>query len=95
MPVSKTRFCERLLHPSDPPVTAYPLTTQITPLLSDNCRICNKVPAVYSILGDMRLGESPFVVCSPCWRWMGLPKGETAKEVTVVPLPKHEFGWNV
>ncbi|CAL1707632.1 unnamed protein product [Somion occarium] len=84
----------RLIHPSDPPLSSYPLTTQITPPLLDNCRICNKVPAVYSVVGDIRLGESPFVVCAPCWRWMGMPKGEGAKNVTVVPLPKHEFGWN-
>ncbi|KAI0081255.1 hypothetical protein K474DRAFT_1656744 [Panus rudis PR-1116 ss-1] len=83
----------RLLHSSDPPPSKFPLTTQITPPLLDNCRICNKVPAVYAVIGDVRLGESPFVVCAPCWRWMGMPQGEEAAEITVVPLPKYEFGW--
>ena len=83
----------RLHHPSDPPLSSYPLTTQITPPLLDTCRACNKVPAVYAILGDVRLGESPFVICGPCWRCMGLPRGEDAQTVTVVPLPAYEFGW--
>ncbi|EKM54490.1 uncharacterized protein PHACADRAFT_96477, partial [Phanerochaete carnosa HHB-10118-sp] len=84
----------RAHHPSDPPVFSFPLTTQITPRLLENCRACNKVPAVYAINGDVRLGETPFVVCAPCWRWMGPPKPENADKVQVVPLPKHEFGWH-
>ncbi|KAH9949551.1 snRNA-activating protein of 50kDa MW C terminal-domain-containing protein [Amylocystis lapponica] len=83
----------RLHHTTDPPHAAYPLTTQITPPLLDLCRACNKVPAVYSVLGDVRLGESPFVICVPCWRWMGAPKGPEAGGVVVVPLPKHEHAW--
>ncbi|KAI0780051.1 snRNA-activating protein of 50kDa MW C terminal-domain-containing protein [Fomes fomentarius] len=82
----------RLLHPSDPK-SGYPLTTQITPPLSDFCRVCSKVPAVYSIIGDVRLGESPFLICAPCWRWMGEPKDDS--DVLVVPLPKHELGWTI
>ncbi|RPD74311.1 hypothetical protein L226DRAFT_571748 [Lentinus tigrinus ALCF2SS1-7] len=81
----------RLRHPSDPQ-GGYPLTTQITPPLSDFCRICTKVPAVYSIVGDKRLSESPFLICAPCWRWMGEP--EDSGEVFVVPLPKYELGWS-
>ncbi|TFK93766.1 hypothetical protein K466DRAFT_477981 [Polyporus arcularius HHB13444] len=80
----------RLRHPSDPQA-GYPLTTQITPPLLDFCRVCTKVPAVYSIVGDIRLGESPFLICAPCWRGMGEPKD--GAEVLVVPLPKHELGW--
>lgn len=86
-------YCNRLLHPTDPPSSAYPLTTQITPPLLDLCRACNKVPAVLSIVGDIRLGETPFVICRPCWKCMGMPKDEEAQRVIVVPLPKHEFGW--
>ncbi|KAI0743548.1 snRNA-activating protein of 50kDa MW C terminal-domain-containing protein [Daedaleopsis nitida] len=63
----------RLRHPSDPQ-SGYPLTTQITPPMCDFCRVCTKVPASYSIVGDVRLGESPFLMCGPCWRWMGEPK---------------------
>lgn len=83
----------RLRHPSDPALPDYPLTTQITPPLLDVCRACNKAPAVYSILGDIRLGESPFMICAPCWRWMGAPTGIDARQVTVVPLPPYELGW--
>ncbi|KAH9061338.1 snRNA-activating protein of 50kDa MW C terminal-domain-containing protein [Lactarius vividus] len=82
----------RLLHPHDPP-SGYPLTTQITPPLLGNCRACTKVPAVYSVSGDIRLGESPCLLCAPCWRSMGMPKGQDANTVMVIPLPKHEFGW--
>lgn len=84
----------RAYHPSDPPVSSFPLTTQITPRLLENCRACNKVPAVYAVNGDIRLGETPFVMCAPCWRWMGPPKPENADKVQVVPLAKHEFGWH-
>ncbi|KDQ57841.1 hypothetical protein JAAARDRAFT_178362 [Jaapia argillacea MUCL 33604] len=79
----------RLLHPSDPP-SGYPLALQITPPLLDFCRACTKVPAVWSIVGDVRLGESPCVLCGPCWRSMGIPQDEG---VVVVPLPKYEHGW--
>lgn len=82
----------RLLHPHDPP-SGYPLTTQITPPLLGNCRACTKVPAVYSVAGDIRLGETPCLLCAPCWRSMGMPKGEDANSVMLIPLPKHEFGW--
>ncbi|KAI0823642.1 snRNA-activating protein of 50kDa MW C terminal-domain-containing protein [Trametes gibbosa] len=80
----------RAKHPCDP-ASGYPLTTQITPPLLDFCRVCIKVPAAYSIVGDIRLGESPYLICGPCWRWMGEPKDEP--EVLVVPLPKYEQGW--
>ncbi|KAI0266796.1 snRNA-activating protein of 50kDa MW C terminal-domain-containing protein [Gloeopeniophorella convolvens] len=82
----------RLLHPDDPS-SDFPLTVQITPPLIGNCRACTKVPAVYSIVGDVRLGESPCIMCAPCWRNMGLPKGRDADNIMVIPLPKHEFGW--
>ncbi|KAF8274461.1 snRNA-activating protein of 50kDa MW C terminal-domain-containing protein [Lactarius quietus] len=82
----------RLLHPHDPR-SGYPLTTQITPPLLGNCRACAKVPAVYSVVGDIRLGESPCLLCTPCWRSMGMPKGQDANAVMVIPLPKHELGW--
>ncbi|KAI0066140.1 hypothetical protein BV25DRAFT_1905765 [Artomyces pyxidatus] len=82
----------RLLHPEDPQA-GYPLTLQITPPLLDTCRACSKVPAVYSIIGDVRLGESPCILCAPCWKAMGTPKGKDADEVMVIPLPLHEFGW--
>jgi len=67
----------------------YPLTLQVTPPLLPLCRACTKVPAVYSIVGDMRLGESPCVLCRVCWRIMG--HGDEG--VVVVPLPRYELGW--
>ena len=85
-------FLSSLLHPHDPP-SGYPLTTHITPPLLGNCRACSKVPAVYSIVGDMRLGESPCILCAPCWRNMGMPKDNEAEPVMVIPLPKYEFGY--
>ena len=85
------RLLFSLLHAHDPS-TGYPLTTGITPPLLGNCRACSKVPAVYSIAGDMRLGESPCILCAPCWRNMGMPKGKEAENIMVIPLPKYEFG---
>ncbi|KAG2150536.1 snRNA-activating protein of 50kDa MW C terminal-domain-containing protein [Suillus clintonianus] len=76
----------RLAHPSDPP-SGYPLMLHLTPTLQDLCRACGKVPAVHSIVGDMRLGESPCLLCAPCWRTMGPPKND--EDVMVVPLVIH------
>lgn len=59
-----------LQHPSDPD-DGYPLTLQETPILVDLCRCCGKVPGVWSVKGDVRLGESPCILCAPCWRCMG------------------------
>lgn len=73
----------RLAHASDPP-SGYPLMLHLTPTVQDLCRACGKVPAVHSIVGDMRLGESPCLLCAPCWRMMGPPK--TDEGVMVVPL---------
>jgi snRNA-activating protein complex (SNAPc), subunit 3 len=73
----------RLLHPSDAKF-GYPLTLHITPSLLDLCRACSKVPAVWSIVGDVRLGETPCVLCDPCWKYMGESKEEG---VVVLPLP--------
>lgn len=72
----------RLLHSSDPKI-GYPLTLQETPALLDLCRACCKVPAVWSIVNDIRLGETPCVLCAPCWRTMG-PSNDPS--VVVVPL---------
>ncbi|KIK44589.1 hypothetical protein CY34DRAFT_802457 [Suillus luteus UH-Slu-Lm8-n1] len=73
----------RLAHASDTPL-GYPLTLHLTPMVQDLCRACGKVPAVHSIVGDMRLGESPCLLCAPCWRTMGPPKNDDS--VIVVPL---------
>ncbi|KAI0030958.1 snRNA-activating protein of 50kDa MW C terminal-domain-containing protein, partial [Vararia minispora EC-137] len=78
----------RLAH-ADDPLDGFPLTLHITPPGLDNCRACQKVPAVHSVVGDVRLGESPCVLCSPCWRAMG--PGD--QEVRVHSLPKYEHGW--
>ncbi|KAJ7045690.1 snRNA-activating protein of 50kDa MW C terminal-domain-containing protein [Mycena alexandri] len=79
----------RLQHPSDPP-SGYPLTLQITPPILDGCRACSKVPAVWSIMNDERLGESPCTLCGPCWTAMGDPRND---KVLAVPFPKYELGW--
>ena len=73
----------RLLHPSDAQ-SGYPLTIQITPSPFDLCRACSRVPAVWSIVGDVRLGENPCVLCDPCWKSMGESKEEG---VVALPLP--------
>jgi len=77
----------RLVHPSDYRQN-YPITTQISPILMDLCRACNKVPAIWSIVGDIRLGESPCVLCGPCWRQMGEGNHDT---VLVTPLLPDKF----
>ncbi|OAX41083.1 hypothetical protein K503DRAFT_686222, partial [Rhizopogon vinicolor AM-OR11-026] len=71
----------------DPPA-GYPLMLHLTPTLLDLCRACSKVPAVYSVVGDMRLGESPCLLCAPCWRTIGLPP-KNYEDVMLIPLVKH------
>ncbi|KAF9222581.1 hypothetical protein BS17DRAFT_783085 [Gyrodon lividus] len=82
----------RLSHPSDPP-SGYPLTLHITPALPEVCKACFKVPAVFAIAGDLRLGESPCLLCAPCWRNMGPPRDEDVDDVMVVPLVQHRRVW--
>ncbi|TFK73930.1 hypothetical protein BDN72DRAFT_138869 [Pluteus cervinus] len=62
--------------------TAHMQTLHISPTLLDLCRACTKVPAAWTILNDIRLGESPCPLCGPCWRNMG-----TSEDPTVVPIP--------
>lgn len=80
----------RLMRASDGNPASYPRTVLMTPVTIPLCRACTKVPATFSIQGDIRLGESPCVLCGPCWKSMGDPSSE---RVLVVPLPKHELGW--
>jgi len=77
----------RLFHPSDL-LSGYPLTLQITPPILDLCRACSKVPAVLSVVNDVRLGESPCIMCGPCWNNMGDSQDQN---VIVVSLPAYEM----
>lgn len=77
----------RLQHPSDA-LFGYPLMLQVTPPLLDLCRACSKVPALVSVVGDVRLGESPCLMCGPCWRNMGDRQG--ASQI-IIPLPRSDF----
>jgi snRNA-activating protein complex subunit 3 len=81
-----------LEHPSDL-IDGYPLTLAIQPIMIDMCRGCFKVPAVWAVQGDIRLGESPCMLCAPCWRKMGMPRNANTGQILVVPLPKYELGW--
>ncbi|KAH6913805.1 snRNA-activating protein of 50kDa MW C terminal-domain-containing protein [Coprinopsis sp. MPI-PUGE-AT-0042] len=77
----------RLRHPTDP-LSGYPQLLQVTPPLPALCRACKKVPAVWSIAGDVRLGESPCLLCKPCWENMGVPSDTADRsEVNAVALP--------
>ncbi|KAF8135666.1 snRNA-activating protein of 50kDa MW C terminal-domain-containing protein [Boletus edulis] len=82
----------RLAHPHDP-LSGYPLTVHVTPALGYVCKACAKVPAVLTVVGDIRLGESPCLLCMPCWRNMGPPREEDAEQVMVVPLVRHRNVW--
>ncbi|KZV73290.1 hypothetical protein PENSPDRAFT_627455 [Peniophora sp. CONT] len=74
-----------------PDTVGYPLTTHMAPVGLSLCISCGKVPALYAVLGDLRLGQSPAHMCGPCWRMIG-PEN-AASDVRIVPLPKHEHGW--
>ncbi|KAF5351890.1 hypothetical protein D9756_007555 [Leucocoprinus leucothites] len=78
----------RAIHPSDPR-TGYPILLQHAPQLLDICRACSKSPAVWSIVNDIRLGESPSYLCAPCWANMGLPDTSEYGPIEVIPLLYH------
>lgn len=78
----------RAIHPSDPQ-TGYPILLQHTPQLLDICRACSKSPAAWSIVNDIRLGESPSYLCTPCWENMGLPDSPELGSIEVIPLLYH------
>jgi len=80
----------RLQHPSDA-LLGYPLKLQTTPPLLDLCRACSKVPAHLSVVGDVRLGESPCLMCGPCWRNMG---DSLSGSQIITLLPRCDFGWS-
>ena len=80
----------RLLHKSDPS-TGYPFALHIAPPVLDLCQACSRAPASLSIVGDIRLAQTPCKLCGPCWREMGKPV--PAGEVKVVPLRKFQIGW--
>lgn len=84
----------RLAHKSDPP-SGYPFALHFAPLVLDLCQACARVPATLSIIGDLRLGQSPCKLCGPCWGEMGEPPAPVRNtgEVKVVPLRKFQFGW--
>ncbi|KAL0068806.1 hypothetical protein AAF712_004135 [Marasmius tenuissimus] len=79
----------RLRHSSDPSV-GYPLTLRREPTVLETCAACSKAPAVWAIVGDVRLGESPCFLCEWCWTTMG---ESSESNIVVVPLLKHELGW--
>ncbi|KAL1741390.1 snRNA-activating protein of 50kDa MW C terminal-domain-containing protein [Schizophyllum fasciatum] len=79
----------RMRHPQDPTV-GYPITLRLTPILPTNCKACGNVQPLWSIVGDVRLGESPCLLCDPCWKAMG-PPGDPNN--FVIPLPVHVSGW--
>ncbi|KZS98456.1 hypothetical protein SISNIDRAFT_481193 [Sistotremastrum niveocremeum HHB9708] len=78
----------RLRHPSDP-VDGYPLTTHLTPVSRGLCRICDFVPASHAIVNDLRLDDSPFVVCKRCLDFLGEPTSYNDSRL-VVPLVEHK-----
>ncbi|TRM69461.1 snRNA-activating protein of 50kDa MW C terminal-domain-containing protein [Schizophyllum amplum] len=79
----------RMRHPRDP-VVGYPITIRLMPILPTNCKACGNVQPLWSIVNDVRLGESPCLLCDPCWKAMGHPGDPN---VFVVPLPVHVSGW--
>ena len=55
-----------LMH-SDDRREGYPLTIFTSPPVLDLCQACSRVPATLSIVGDVRLGQSPCKLCQTCW----------------------------
>ncbi|KZO93156.1 hypothetical protein CALVIDRAFT_486495 [Calocera viscosa TUFC12733] len=69
---------------SDPDQGTYPLTTFLPGSNAPNCGVCKTLPAVITVSGDIRLGESPCLVCKSCWEILGWPRG--GEEIEVMRL---------
>lgn len=67
-------------HPSDP-ATNYPIQALLAPRQHALCKLCSRITADLAVNGDVRLGESPYLVCASCWSEFGGGDG-----VLVVPL---------
>ena len=67
-------------HQSDRP-TNYPIQVLLAPRQHALCKLCSRIAADLAINGDVRLGESPCLVCASCWNEFGGSEG-----VMVVPL---------
>ncbi|KAF8609054.1 hypothetical protein BDV93DRAFT_216052 [Ceratobasidium sp. AG-I] len=85
-----------LLHAQDPPLPTpgktsnWPYVTSLSPLPHRGlCRVCSRVPAILAVSGDVRLGESPSLVCEGCWALLGPPKAgrDFSGEGTLTLLP--------
>ncbi|KAG8915312.1 hypothetical protein FRC02_004566 [Tulasnella sp. 418] len=82
----------RLYHPpTDPPVQDFPITIHTSPVNRHRCRICAQMSATLSIVGDIRIGESPALLCGQCWEALGKPDPEEEQHVIVVPLTAGEM----
>lgn len=81
--------CFRLPTPTDPS-SNYPLTIQLSPINVTSrkllCKICNRLAAELSIVGDVRIGEPVALVCRMCWQMLGPPVEGRDENVMVVRL---------
>ncbi|KAG1744403.1 hypothetical protein EDB19DRAFT_1632775, partial [Suillus lakei] len=66
-----------LAHALDPPI-------RLSIDVPTNPNGSRSLSCLHSIVGDMRLGESPCLLCAPCWRTVGPPKND--ESVMAVPL---------
>jgi len=72
----------RLQHPSDPH-SGYPLTIHASPIIRPICRVCEDIPASYALVNDIRLPDTPFLICQRCLNLLGKPNND---ESLVIPL---------
>jgi len=77
-----------LQHPSDPR-SGYPLTLHTAPPLRGKCRLCENLPAAFSLVNDIRMPDTPFLICRQCLNTIGTVTNEDA---LVVPLIEY-FNW--
>ncbi|KZT61947.1 hypothetical protein CALCODRAFT_303728 [Calocera cornea HHB12733] len=73
-----------LHHNAEPDHAEYPLTTFLPVSTTPNCGICKTLPAVIAVSSDIRLAESPCLVCKSCWDVLGWPRGD--EEIKAVRL---------
>lgn len=75
----------RLQHPSDPRV-GYPFTLHVAPPMRGKCRLCENLPAAFSLVNDLRMPDTPYLICRECMSFIG---SVTNEDALIVPLTEY------
>ncbi|KIO31256.1 hypothetical protein M407DRAFT_135404 [Tulasnella calospora MUT 4182] len=79
----------RLSARSDPSPLELPFTTFMSWMPGVTCKVCLRMPAAISVVGDPQLGESQSLLCNRCWMILcpsQLQQNKSDDDIEVVPI---------